>query len=58
MAKNQVKSKNSKNLSLVKKVGDKIQFTITRFHCTSRFQTKKIKVNTLSKRISLQCGLK
>ena len=43
MAKNQVKSLNSKNLSLVKKVGDKIQFTITRFHCTSRFQTKKNK---------------
>ena len=30
-----------KNLSLVKKVGDKTQFTITRFHCTYNFPLMK-----------------
>ena len=33
MAKNQAKIPNSRNLSLVKKVGDRTQFTIARFHC-------------------------
>ena len=31
MAKNQAKSLNSKNLSLLKKVGDKTQFTMSKY---------------------------
>jgi hypothetical protein len=51
----QAKSLNSKNLTLVKKVGDKTQFTITRFHCTAYIcLAKKIGKKNADRRKVLQ----
>ena len=48
-------SNNNKNLALVKKNGDKTQFTITRFHCIGRIETTKDLMNKY-KRINESYG--
>ena len=56
MAKNQTKSLNSKNLSSnsKKKVDDKTQFTITRFHCSTYLYTSVMYRDDRKSCLSLQ----